>query len=139
MNPDVAAAARGGALALALLVPGVVLGVVADAGSVLRSLSLVAVLAGFAVGGASAGRSAGHDVLNTGATAAGGAYVVVQAVGAVLRIGRGESVAWISFPFLALLAASVGMVGAWLATRRHDAADADADHRPDPGDGGDGA
>ena len=65
--------------------------------------------------------------------------MVVQAVGAVLRIGRGESVAWISFPFLALLAASVGMVGAWLATRRHDAADADADHRPDPGDGGDGA
>lgn len=120
MNPDLAAAGRGGAAALALLVPGVVLGELAGPGSLLRSLSLVVVLAGFALGGAAAGRAAAHDRLPSGALAAGGAYLVVQAVGVVLRLARGESVSWIGFPLLFLLAASIGMVGAWAGTRRPD-------------------
>jgi hypothetical protein len=119
---DAEAALRGGALSLVVLVPAAVVGAVAEDGSALTSLSLLAVLGGFALAGGAAGRLAERDLLlPTGAAAAGGAYLAVQAVGVVLRLGRGEPVSWIAFPFLAMLAASIGMGASWLVGRRSEA------------------
>ena len=113
---DRSAVGRGLVVALAVVVPAAVAGQASADGSLLRSLSLLGVLAGLAVGGFQAGRLAGDPRLPAGAATGAAAYLVVQGVGVVLRLARGESVAWLGIPFLAALSASVGMLGAWAST-----------------------
>ena len=52
------------------------------------------------------------------AAAAGAlAYVIVQSIGVVRRLLAGEPISWLAYPFLALLMASVAMLGGVYASR----------------------
>lgn len=130
---DGAATGRGLVVALAVVVPAAVAGQASADGSLLRSLSLLGVLAGLAAGGFQAGRAAGDGRLPAGAAAGAAAYLVVQGVGVLLRIGRGEAVAWLGIPFLAALSASVGMLGAWASGLPRLGGATDDDGRADDG------
>jgi len=119
---DGVAVRQGTLTALSIVVPAQIVGQLAPEDSPLRGLSILAVMIGFAVGG----RVAGQWALRTGATArlpsglatGAAAYAVVQVVGIVLRLARGEAVTWLSIPTNFLLAASIGMLGAWTAKDR---------------------
>lgn len=71
-------------------------------------------LAAFVVGGFVAARPQPHAPLAHGAVAVLLAYAVVQGIGAVVDVND-DGVAWLSIPFLALLAASTGMIGGMVA------------------------
>ena len=115
---DRVALGRGLVAALAIVVPAAVVGELAEEGSALRSLTLLGVLVGLGFGGASAARTADEGRLQVGAATGAATYLVVQGIGIVLRLGRGESVAWLALPMLTALSATVGMLGAWAAGLR---------------------
>ena len=43
--------------------------------------------------------------------------MIVQSIGVVRRLASGETISWLAYPFLALLMASVAMLGGVYATR----------------------
>lgn len=88
------------------------------------NLTLLAMVVGFAIGGYESGSQADADRARHGATAGLVAFVPVQLVGIVSRIGRGDPVSIGSMIFLAMLAAVAGTIGALIANRRS--------HRSDP-------
>lgn len=73
------------------------------------------------LGGAAAGwatiRLAPSAQLAHAAVAGAGAYLIAQGIGVVLRLISGESISWLSFPFLAILMATCGMLGGMFARR----------------------
>lgn len=82
------------------------------------NLTLLAMVLGFAIGGYEAGSQADADRARHGAAAGLVAFVPVQLVGIVSRIGRGDPVSIGSMIFLAMLAAVAGTIGALVANRR---------------------
>ncbi len=76
-------------------------------------LALLAIVFAYLLGGAQAGRRAVDDPFVNGAAAAFSAFAVVQVVGIVIRLARGDDFNLVALVFNALLAASIGTVGAW--------------------------
>jgi putative membrane protein (TIGR04086 family) len=70
-----------------------------------------------AAAGFGAARLAPDRPLPHGAAAGALAYGLVQAVGVVLRVARGEDLAPVAYLYLALLCATCGMLGAMLGRR----------------------
>ena len=82
-------------------------------------LAFLLILGGLAIGGFVAGRLQPNTPLLHGAAAAATAYLTIQGVLAARRLLADESVSWLAIVFLALLAASCGMVGGLFASWRH--------------------
>ncbi|MFQ5556368.1 MAG: hypothetical protein ACE5GB_02510 [Acidimicrobiales bacterium] len=121
---------RGVVACLALAGPGaVILAAVGDstddtdAGRSSNWVLLVFVLfvAGYLVGGARAGRSATDAPYVNGATAPLLVFVLVQTIAGAVRIAGGDGLNVIALVFNLLLAASIGVVGAWIGIRRRPA------------------
>ncbi len=74
-------------------------------------LFLLVVLIGFVVAGFGAGFLRSDTPMKHGAISAIAAYVVVQTVFAVVRLARGEDLNPITYPLLALMAGSFGLLG----------------------------
>ena len=107
--------AIGALVTLAVVVPaGIAASVADDASNVSLVLSAV-ILTGFLLGGLISARRQPHAPLAHGATAALAAFLAFQAVGVVLRLVRGDEVHPVRIVAVALLAASVGLVGGFVA------------------------
>ncbi len=74
-------------------------------------LFLFIVLVGFVVAGFGAGFLRSDTPMKHGAISAIVAYVMIQIFGAVWRLARGEDINPITYPLLALMAGSFGLVG----------------------------
>ena len=85
-------------------------------------LALLAIVAAYLLGGAQAGKRALDAPFLNGAAATVAAFGVVQLVGIVVRLARGDGISVVALVFNALLAASIGTVGAWFGARRGAAA-----------------
>jgi hypothetical protein len=113
----------GGALACLLLTgPAVIVLAVVDRSShgdqsnwVLAVLILI--VGGFLLGGAQAGRSAARAPFVNGAAATLVVFIVVQAIAGVVNVADGDGINAVALVFNALLAASIGTVGAWIGIR----------------------
>lgn len=81
-------------------------------------VALFAIVTAYLLGGAMAGRRALDAPFLNGAAAAFSAFAVVQIVGIIVRLTRGDGVSPVALVFNALLAASIGTVGAWFGARR---------------------
>lgn len=82
------------------------------------NLTLLGMVVGFVIGGYEAGSQADTDRARHGAAAGLVAFVPVQLVGIVSRIGRGEPLSLGSMIFLAMLAAVTATIGSLIANRR---------------------
>lgn len=114
--------ARGAALALLLAVPAALANVMLAAqdpqpGWALN-LTLLIMLIGFVAGGFGAGYEASSDAARHGAFAAVAAFVLVQVIGTLGRLDRGDEISLGSVIFLCLLAACAGTLGGLGASRR---------------------
>jgi putative membrane protein (TIGR04086 family) len=114
-----------GALAgLALAVPAIVTFQVIEATADLDEDSnlvfpfFLVVVAGWVVAGAVAGRRRPDTPLTHGALAAAAGYGVVLVVGLVLALARGDELPVVEFVFNTLVAASAGVLGGIVSTRR---------------------
>jgi predicted permease len=108
---------------LVIAVPAaIVTSVLAEDGSTDQSnwvfLALLAIVIAYLLGGAQAGMRALDTPFLNGAAAAFAAFAIVQTVGTVARLVRGDDVSIIGIIFNGLLAASFGTVGAWFGIRR---------------------
>jgi hypothetical protein len=89
-----------------------------DPGLGLVVLTYLAILLGFAFGGFATARSSGEGTpLMHGAAGAAGTWAVLQVLGIVIRLARGDGISPASIIFTGLLAASAGVIGGILATR----------------------
>ncbi|CAN5587866.1 hypothetical protein BH10ACT3_BH10ACT3_24660 [soil metagenome] len=88
-----------------------------EAGSPVTLLFVVLILFGGASGGWAVIRLAPTARLAHAAGAAALAYVIVQTIGVVIRLISGDDISWLSYPFLALLMATCGMLGGMFARR----------------------
>ena len=88
-----------------------------DPGSPWTFLFWILIMLGGAAGGWAVRRHAPGSHLAWAAGAAATAYVVVQAIGVVRRLVTGDPISWIAYPFLALLMATCGVMGAAYAGR----------------------
>ena len=90
-------------------------------------LALMAIVIAYLVGGAAAGRRVESSPFLNGAAATLAAFVVVQVIGGVIRLIQGDGLSPVGIVFNALLAATIGVVGAgigvWRAGRRAAVAD----------------
>lgn len=92
-----------------------------DAGtdqSVWVFVALAVIVTAYLVGGAIAGARVTDAPFINGATATLAAFVAIQAVGAVVRLARGDGLSLVAIVFNALLAASIGALGAAYGARR---------------------
>ncbi len=84
-------------------------------------LALFAIVLAYLIGGAVAGRRSPDAPFVNGAAANLAAFVAVQVIAAVVRLVQGDGLSIIGIVFNALLAATIGVVGAgigvWRATR----------------------
>lgn len=76
------------------------------------------IIAGYLLGGALAGRQHPPTAFIHGAAATVMAFVLLQSVGIARRIATGEGVSVGALVFNGLLAASLGVIGAWFGARR---------------------
>jgi hypothetical protein len=82
-------------------------------------LALAVIVIAYLLGGALAGRQVPSSPFVNGAAATTLAFVVVQSAGAIVRLVRGDSFPSLTgIVFNALLAASIGALGAGWASRR---------------------
>ncbi|HNE37897.1 MAG TPA: hypothetical protein PKZ82_15415 [Microthrixaceae bacterium] len=88
-----------------------------DPGSPWTFLFWILIMLGGAAGGWAVRRLAPGSHLAWAAGAAATAYVVVQAIGVIRRLVTGDPISWIAYPFLALLMATCGVMGAAYAGR----------------------
>ena len=72
----------------------------------------VVVLIGFALSGYIGGRLRPDTPMLHGSAGALAAFVVAQVFGVVVTVAQGGSISWIAIPLTALLALSMGVVGA---------------------------
>jgi len=77
----------------------------------------VLILFGAAAGGWGVLRLAPEAKLSHAAGAGAIAYVVVQGIGVISRVWRGESLSWVAFPLLLLLMATASMLGGMFGRR----------------------
>jgi hypothetical protein len=114
---------RGTVTALVVALPaGVMNQVLVDsgevsAGSPVAILFWLLILLGGAAGGWTVVRLAPTATLAHASGAAALAYGIVQSLGVVRRLVTGDPISWLAFPFLALLMATCGMLGAMFARR----------------------
>jgi len=78
----------------------------------------VMIVAGYLLGGALAGRQHPPTAFAHGAAATVMAFVVLQGIGAIRRLANGDGVSIGAVVFNGLLAASLGIIGAWFGARR---------------------
>lgn len=88
-----------------------------EAGSPVTLLFVALILFGGASGGWATIRLSPDAALAYAAGAAALAYVIVQGIGVVIRLIGGEDISWLSYPFLALLMATCGMLGGMFARK----------------------
>lgn len=109
----------GAAIALVVCVPAAVLGqVLTDRESDAVVLPFLAVLLGLAAGGYAAARAAAAAPYTNAALAALAAFVLVQAVGVVLRVVRDDPVRITQMVFSGLIAYASGLLGGVVAVSR---------------------
>ncbi|HEX9993808.1 MAG TPA: hypothetical protein VGB14_12840 [Acidimicrobiales bacterium] len=109
----------GAATALLVCVPAAVIGqVLTDRESDAVVLPFLAVLLGLAAGGYAAARSAAAAPYTNAALAALAAFVLVQAVGVVLRVVRDDPIRVTQMVFSALIAYASGLLGGVVAVSR---------------------
>lgn len=123
MRLDWRAIGIGAAVAIAISLPLAILSqVLSDfgdgGGSAIVILFFFLVLAGFVVGGFVAGSKRAESPLTHGILAAAAAYLLVQAVGIVLNLARGDELDLFGLVFNAGLAAAMGLLGGWIANSR---------------------
>ncbi len=75
------------------------------------------ILFGAAAGGWGVLRLCPEAALSHAAGSGAIAYAVVQGIGIISRIWRGESLSWVAFPLLALLMATAAMLGGMFGRR----------------------
>ncbi len=114
--------AAGALLAAAIAVPAALIsrGIGSDEDSAWMPVFFIAILVGFALGGALAARAARHLPLTHAAAAAFSAFFVVQLVGVVRRLIAGDDIAVATIVFAAFLALSSGLLGGLIALRTAD-------------------
>jgi len=127
---DTRAVARGALVGAAISLPAAIVQNVAPSDSSLRGLALAVILVALGWCGWVAAKAAGDRTLVHGALAALSAFVIVQAIGVVLRVARGDTVHPVAIVFTALLSASCGMIGAELGYRREQNRSAGHDESP---------
>lgn len=88
-----------------------------DATSPFAVLFWILILLGGAAGGWAVIRLSADAPLPYAAGAAALAYGIVQAIGVVRRLGAGEDISWLGYPFLAILMATCGMLGGMFARK----------------------
>lgn len=88
-----------------------------DAGSPLLVLLWLLIMLGAAAGGWAVRRLCPDAHLAWAAGAAATAYALVQSIGVIRRLVTGGDISWIGYPFLALLMACCGIIGAVYAGR----------------------
>lgn len=125
---DLPSILRGAGAALLVAVPAGIAQRIAGPDSNQAGLLFVAVLVGFAWGGAVAGKANPDRYLTQAACASLVAVAVYLVIGLVDRATGGRSISAVAIAFTALLAVSSGMVGAELGERRR--------HRATSGDDG---
>jgi len=115
--------ARGAAAGLVLGVPTALANVVLAGQDpkpkAALNLTFLILLAAFALAGFLAGREARSDAARHGAAAAFVAFVLVQVIGVLGRLDRGDSVAPAQIVVLGLLATLIGSITATAAARNH--------------------
>jgi hypothetical protein len=121
VDVDRAAVLAGGKLAILVAAASIVVAqaVKSLTGTDANLLLYFVLLGGLAAGGRVAGRRQPHAPLTHGALAALSAYIVLIAVITVIRLALGHDVADpVSLLFNALMAASAGIFGGYLALAR---------------------
>jgi putative membrane protein (TIGR04086 family) len=123
MRLDWRAIGLGAVVAIAITLPLAVLSqLLSDygdgGGSAVVILFFFLVLAGFVVGGFVAGWRQPAAPLSHGILAALAAYVIVQGIGIVLNLARGDDVDVVRIVFTAGLVAGMGLLGGWIANWR---------------------
>jgi len=76
------------------------------------------IIAGYMLGGALAGRQHPSTAFVHGAAATFLAFAILQTFGIVRRLADGRGISIGALVFNALLAASIGVIGAWFGARR---------------------
>ncbi len=97
-----------------------------ETGSPVVVLFWILIMFGAAAGGWAVRRLSPSAHLGWAAGATATAYVVVQAIGVLRRLIWGGRISWVAYPFLALLMACCGILGAVYAgriTRRYGGGD----------------
>lgn len=114
--------ARGAATALVLAAPAALANVVLanqdPKPEAMLNLTLLVLLVGFFSGGVLSGREARVNAAQHGAVAALAAFVLVQTIGILGRLDRGDSIKIGGIIFLGFLSACVGTLGALMGARR---------------------
>lgn len=124
-------------IALALLPIAIIQATLSPRG-VINGLLFGLILFLCAAAGYGAARLAPDRPLPHGAAAGALAYGLVQAIGVVLRLARGEDLAPVAYVYLALLCATCGMLGALLGRRMMAVDDAILRRREGRGNGSSG-
>ena len=88
-----------------------------EEGSPVALFFWVLILFGAAAGGWGVLRLCPDAALAHAAGAGALAYVIVQGIGIVSRLWRGESLSWVAYPLLALLMATAAMLGGMFGRR----------------------
>jgi hypothetical protein len=128
---DTRAVGFGAGVAIAIAVPVATAGsAIADEGSALAVGFAVVALVGFAVGGWIAGARQPSSPLLHGAIAGLVAAAIAQAAAAGVAIVDDRDVSAVAVAVNALLAASVGLTGGWLADRQRQPPTTSLDPRP---------
>ena len=119
---DPGAVGLGAVVTMAVGIPVATIGsvVLEDDSNFVFFFALLA-LVGFLAGGYVAGWRAPETPMTHGAVAAFAGFAVAQAVAAVLQVIRDEDLSPVAIAFNALLAANIGLLGGWYASRRRDA------------------
>jgi putative membrane protein (TIGR04086 family) len=123
MRLDWRAIGVGALVAMAICVPlAVISQIISDYGNDgaagIVALFFFVVLAGLAAGGYVAGSRRPEAPLSHGILAAIVAYVIVQGIGLVVNLARGDDISLVAIVFNAGLASAMGLLGGWLANWR---------------------
>jgi hypothetical protein len=108
---------RGALTAMVIVIPAAIAQAIVGAGSLALALFAV-VLAGFGVGGYRAAGLARATPLTNAALAGLAAFGAAQVLGVAVAVGRGTAITWTRLAFLAMLATSCAVIGAWVRMRR---------------------
>ena len=115
---DFRAIGKGAGAAAAIAVPAGIVQNLLDRGSSAAFATFLIIMLALCMGGFIAGREAPDRAMTHGGLAALIAYLVVQVLGAISRLARGDTVTWIAIPLIAMLSMSCGVVGGYIAFRR---------------------
>ena len=113
MNLDWRAVGVGAAVGLAIAVPGAVLGGVTDVVAF-----AVLVFAGFIAAGTVAASKGPSTPFTHGIVAGVVVWLVIQGIGTLLVVAKGDDLHPLAYVFNGLLAAGLGLLGGLIAERR---------------------